>query len=280
MNCSQAQERFSELLDARLTESDTAAVRAHLAACPDCQRDYSSLAQTLAAMDKLPNPKPGPRLRSNFYAMLEEEKNSAASIRAAVVRRHRAARVSVWRWILSPIAAVAIAFGSFHLGTRHGASTTAPVAVAPNDDSEMKRELAELRAKVDSVGQLVGYSLLQQRSTSERLQTVLATLDDKNPNQKILSNLIGALALDPSVNVRLSALDALYPHAEQALVRSGVLASLPREQNPLVQVAIIDFLVAARDAEATSELDRMARDESVDRQVRDAAKRGLAQLLS
>jgi hypothetical protein len=280
MNCSQAQERFSELLDSRLAESDTAPVRAHLAACPDCQRDYSSLAQTLAAMDKLPNQKPGPRLRSNFYAMLEEEKHSAASINAAVVRRHRAARVSVWRWILSPIAAVAIAFGSFHLGTRHGASTVAPVAVAPNDDSEMKRELAELRAKVDSVGQLVGYSLLQQRSTSERLQTVLATLDDKNPNQKILSNLIGALALDPSVNVRLSALDALYPHAEQELVRSGVLASLPREQNPLVQVAIIDFLVAARDPEATPELEKIARDESVDRQVRDAAKRGLAQLLS
>jgi DNA polymerase III alpha subunit len=142
----------------------------------------------------------------------------------------------------------------------------------------VKRELAELRTKVDSVGQLVGYSLLQQRSTSERLQTVLATLDNKNPNQKVLGNLIGALALDPSVNVRLSALDALYPHADQQLVRSGVLASLPREQNPLVQVAMIDFLVAARDRDATPELEKIARNETVDRAVRDAAKRGLAQL--
>jgi anti-sigma factor RsiW len=280
MNCTHAQERFLELLDPRLSEATTAEVRAHLASCPDCQREFSSLAQTLSAVDKLPAAKPSPRVRANFYAMLEEEKNSAASIRAAVVRRQRAARVTMWRWILSPVAAVAIALAGFHFGTRYGTPASAPVATVPVDDSAMKRELAELRAKVDSVGQLVGFSLLQQRSTSERLQTVLATLDQKNPNQKILANLIGALALDPSVNVRLSALDALFPHANQQLVRAGVLASLPREQNPLVQVAIIDFLVAARDQDATPELQKLVRDESIDQQVRDAAKRGLAQLLS
>ena len=155
---------------------------------------------------------------------------------------------------------IAIALAGFHFGTRYGTPVVAPTATVATDNSAMQRELADLRAKVDSVGQLVGYSLLQQRTTSERLQTVLTTLDDKNPNQRILANLIGALALDPSVNVRLSALDALFPHAEQQLVSSGVLASLPREQNPLVQVAMIDFLVAARDRDATPELEKIARD--------------------
>ena len=75
----------------------------------------------------------------------------------------------------------------------------------------MKRELAELRAKVDSVGQLVGFSLLQQRSTSERLQTVLATLDEKNPNQKVLGNLIGALALDPECERTALRLGCIVP---------------------------------------------------------------------
>lgn len=273
MNCSRAQERFNELLDRRTNEADTADLRAHLASCPDCQREYSSLAQTLAALDQLPAAKPNPRLRAGFYALLEEEKNSAASIRAAVARRQHAARLTLWRWILSPVAALAIALGAFHFGTRYGA----PVASAPADDAT-KRELAEMRAKLESIDQLVGISLLQQRSTSERLQTVLATLDQKNPDPKMLSNLIGALALDPSVNVRLSALDALYPHAGQQVVRSGVLASLPREPNPLVQVAIIDFLVAARERDATPELEKLARDDTIDRAVREAAQRGLAQL--
>ncbi len=41
---------------------------------------------------------------------------------------------------------------------------------------------------------------------------------------------------------------------------------------------MIDFLVAARDRDATPELEKIARNESIDRAVRDAAKRGLAQL--
>jgi len=273
MNCTQAQDRFAELLDGRLAAADTAEVRAHLAACPDCQREYSSLAQTLSALDQLPAAKPGPRLRANFYAMLEEEKNSAASIRAAAARQRHAARVSLWRWILSPLAAGAIALGAFFAGARY-----APPAAAPAVDAATKKELADLRAQVDTVGKLVGFSLLQQRSTSERLQAVLASIDQKNPDQRALSNLIGALALDPSVNVRLSALDALYPHADQQLVRAGVLASLPREQNPLVQVAMIDFLVAARDRDATPELEKLARNNTIDRAVRDSAQRALAQL--
>ncbi len=275
MNCTRAQEHFAELLDGRLADTDTTAVRAHLASCPDCQREFASLTRTLAALDSAPTAKPTGHLRKNFYAMLEEEKNSAASFRAAAERQRRAARASLWRWILGPIAAGGIAIVAFVAGTRH-APTPAPVPAQM--DEATRQELADLRAKVDSVGQLVGYSLLQQRSTSERLQGVLATLDQKNPNQKILADLVGALALDPSVNVRLSALDALYPHADQDLVRTGVLATLPRETNPLVQVAMIDFLVAARAADAAPEFEKLARDESIDRAVREAAKRALAQL--
>ncbi len=272
MNCTRAQENFPNLLDPRTPADAHADDRAHLASCPDCQREYASLARTLSALDRLPAAKPSPRLRAGFYAMLEQEKNSAASVQAAVLRHRRAARVSLWRWILAPLAAGALALGGFFAGTRY-----APVP-APAIDPATKRELAELRAKVDGVGQLVGYTFLQQRSANERLQGVLTTLDQKNPDQKILANLVGALALDPSVNVRLSALDALYPHAGEQLVRTGVLASLPREQNPLVQVAMIDFIVAARDRNATPELERMSHNESIDRSVRDAAKRAIAQL--
>lgn len=273
MNCTRAQDRFADLLDGRLAAKDTADVRAHLSSCPDCQREYAALAQTLAALDELPTPRPSSHLRAGFYAMLEGEKNSAASIRAAVQRQRRSARISFWSWILAPLAAGTLALAGFYAGTRF-----TPPAPAPTVDAATKRELAELRQQVDTMGQAVVASLIAQRSTTDRLKSVLATLDQKSPDKKILSDLIGALALDPSVNVRLSALDALYPHAGEQLVRSGVLASLPREQNPLVQVAMIDFLVAARDREAAPEIEKLARNESVDRAVRDAAQRALAQL--
>lgn len=279
MNCTQARDHFPELLDGRLAASAADDVRAHLASCPDCQREFASLNKTLAALDALPAPAPSPRFRNAFYAMLEEEKNSAASIAAAARRQARASRLTLLRWILSPLAACGLLVLGFIAGTRYAppAPTSTPSSNPPPDPATA-RELAELRQRVDSMSQLVGYSLLHKESAPERLKTVLASSEQKSTDPQVITQLIGALALDPSANVRLSALDALYPHAKDEVVRAGVLASLSREQNPLVQVAMIDFLVAARDREAADTLEQFTRNDRLDRSVREAAKRGLAQL--
>lgn len=268
MNCTQAQDHFAELLDQRPDAAPSVEVRAHLANCPDCQREFASLQRTLTSLDSLPLEAPSPRLRTQFYAMLEEEKHSAASLRWAERRRHR---VNVWRWILSPIAACALLAIGFVVGQR-----TQPASKPANDDTH--RQIAELQQKVDSMGQIVGYSLLHQQPASERLKGVLAAQDIRSPNNQVLTQLIGALALDPSTNVRLTALEALYPHADKDVVRAGVLAALGREQNPLVQVAMIDFLVAAHDQEAAGTFETLARQDQIDRSVREAARRALAQL--
>jgi HEAT repeat protein len=128
------------------------------------------------------------------------------------------------------------------------------------------------------MGQLVTYSLLQQQSTSDRLQTVLAKMDLKSPDRKVLTDLVGALAFDPSINVRLSALEALAQHSDDPLVRAGVLSALPRERAPLVQVAMIELLAGARDPNAVPVFDQIVRDEGFDSNVRDAARRALAAL--
>jgi hypothetical protein len=94
----------------------------------------------------------------------------------------------------------------------------------------------------------------------------------------VLEDLIFALALDPNANVRLRAIEALYSHAEREVVRAGVLAALPREQNPLVQLELIDFVATAQDYNATPVLEKISADESADRTVRDAAKLALARL--
>ena len=129
------------------------------------------------------------------------------------------------------------------------------------------------------MGTLVGYSLLQQQqgSVNDRLRGVLASAQAAQPSDKVLDDLISALAFDPNANIRLRALEALAPHAERQLVRAGVLAALPREQNPLVQLELIDFVAMAQDRDAASILEKLAADESTNLTVRDAAKLALAQ---
>src|SRR5687767_12093244 len=108
MNCQRARETFSELLDRRTPATAHLEARTHLAGCPDCQREFAGLSQTLDSLDAMPTTPPSPRLRQNFYAMLEEEKHSAASIRAAAEREFRARRTPLLRWILAPLAGCAL----------------------------------------------------------------------------------------------------------------------------------------------------------------------------
>jgi hypothetical protein len=144
----------------------------------------------------------------------------------------------------------------------------------------MREQITQQNAQLGKMTQLVGYQLLQhqQGPTNDRLREVLASANTAQPDDKVLDNLISALAFDPSSNVRLRALEALYAHADRPVVRSGVLASLPREQNPLVQIELIDFVAAARNREAAPVLEKMAKNTAIDRSVRDAARRALAQL--
>jgi hypothetical protein len=248
-------------------------VRAHLASCPECQREFAALTQTAAALQAYA-PAPSTRLRKTFYAMLEEEKHSAASVEAALQRRQRPLLFRLG-WILGPALACALVLAGFRLGASYG---TAPAA-AP-EDAATRRELVALRQQVDKMSQLVGYSLLQQQQgpVNERLRDVLQAADTKAPDPRVLDELISALAFDPSANVRLRALEALYAHADDRVVRSGVLAAMPREQHPLVQLEMIEFVASAHEREAAPLLEKMSRDQAIDQSVRVAAQRALAQL--
>ena len=278
MTCTATRDLFPSLLDRRTLASEHAEARTHLAACPDCQREFAALNHTLNALDTMPTPSPSPRLRQNFYAMLAEEKHAVASVPTVsthAVREAQPRRFSLLTLILSPLAACALVALGFFAGTR-----TAPTSSAPGEDPTT-RKLARLEQQLGDMKKLMAISIIQQQQaspTNERLQEVLVAARAENASEKILNDLLAALAFDPSANVRLRALEALYPHAESQTVRDGILATLPREQNPLVQLEMIDFVASAHDRAAAPALEKMAKNESINRSVRDAARRALAQL--
>jgi hypothetical protein len=280
MNCQRIQESFIDYQSGTLPAAESAQIRDHLKTCLTCQREWAGLQATLLQLDRLPAEEPSPRLRENFYLMLEEHRRAAdepspfALMRSGLDRFFAALLPS--RPARQIAFSLALLAGGLLVGSRYFQKPTP--ALATGVDPATAKEIAALKAKVDSMDQIVSYSLLQQHSTTERLKGVLATLDLKETDQKVINDLIGALAFDPSTNVRLAAIDALYPHADRDVVRAGVLASLPREQSPLVQLAMIDFLVAARDRDAAPAFETLAQNETIDIAVRDAARRALAQL--
>lgn len=272
MNCQRTRDAFPDLLDERSPSATANEARAHLAGCADCQRELAALHQTATALDTMPTPKPSPRLRENFYAMLDAEKLAPPPVAVAAPNPTAIARASRWRFIFAPLGACALLALGFFTGRQ-----VTPVQVA--EDTATRAELKQLQEQVNKMGQLVGISLLQQQQgpANDRLRGVLVSAQAAHPSDKILDDLISALAFDPSVNIRLRALEALTAHSDRALVRAGVLAALPREQNPLVQLELIDFVAAGRDRAAAPVLEQISQNERTDRSVRDAALLALAQ---
>jgi hypothetical protein len=279
MNCSRVQDCFIDYQDGSLPPDEAAQLRTHLASCPPCQREWSALQEITRKLDTLPaDEEPSPRLREQFYAMLETHQRDADAPSPFALVRSRIDRFFAALLPAQPALqfalAVALLFGGLLAGQHFLAK---PAVIIPADDSA-KKELADLRKQMDSMNQMVTYSLLQQQSTSDRMKTVLATMDLKSPDRKVLTDLVGALAFDPSINVRLSAVEALAQHADDKLVRAGVLSALSREQAPLVQVAMIELLGPYRDEAAKPVYEKLSRDEALDRNVREAARRALAAL--
>ena len=288
MNCQRVQDNFIDHQDGTLPPDESAALRAHLASCPACQREWSALQEMTRKLDALPAiEEPSPRLREQFYAMLETHQRDADTVSPFALAKSRIDRFFAALLPSTPTLQFAGALAVLALGVFTGARylqqpVAAPVT-SPADAqrlANLEKELADQKYQMKDMGSLVAASLLQQKSTSERLSTVLATMDLKSPDRRVLTDLVGALALDPSVNVRLSAVEALAAHADQAVVRQGLLANLPRETSPLVQVAMIELLTSVHETGAAPLFERLSRDEAADKDVRESARRGLALLRS
>jgi hypothetical protein len=267
MKCQTCHERMAELADARLDGETAASMRSHIEGCASCRQEFDSLTQTLRDLDALPSAPPSHRLRALVMGQIETEKLTqrdraewAASIRKA--SDARGDRSFPWMRTLSGLL---------------GACTLTALGFLIGERTATQRQVSDLRARVDTMGQLVEQSVLQKRTTSDRIQTVFATSGER-PNGQVIDGLINSMAFDTSVNVRLSALGELYAHSDQEVVRAAVLACLPRDTNPLVQVSMIDFLVAAKAHEATPELRKLVMDTNADVDVRESARRAVDQL--
>jgi anti-sigma factor RsiW len=280
MNCQRIQESFLDYQDDRLSPAAAGEVREHLKTCLTCQREWAALQEISLKLDRLPPVAPSPRLREQFYAMLDTHRREEAGSRSPfVLMRSGLDRFFSALVPARPVFQFALACAMLLLGLLVGTRYLHPAAPAPATDPALIHELASLREKVDSMGQIVSsFPLLQQQPTGDRVKAVLATLDLKQADQRVVSGLLNTLAFDPSVNVRLSALEALYPHANLPEVRSAVAASLPRETSPLVQVTMIDFLVGSRDPAALATLETVSQTPTYDQSVRDAARRAIAML--
>jgi hypothetical protein len=139
-------------------------------------------------------------------------------------------------------------------------------------------EIAAMRSEMRELREMVSLSLMQQQSASDRLKGVTWTGQLDRPSGEVVAALLDGLMHDPNVNVRLATIDALERFASRDDVRRAAIEAVDRQMSPLVQIALIDFLVKTNERQSAPTLRRLAQDPRVNDAVRSRAAWGLQQL--
>jgi hypothetical protein len=124
------------------------------------------------------------------------------------------------------------------------------IGLRVNTASQSTEELVRLNKEMTDMRQLVTLSLLNQPTAGERLRGVYMGRDIPELDDKYLTALVTALNSDPNRSVRMAAVEALQRHSDSSEVRSDLVASLPRQTDPLVQISLIDALVRLQEKRA------------------------------
>ena len=202
-------------------------------------------------------------MRNRFDAALAEELAATGSRRGSRTPR------STWQYI-APWALTAAAVAVLGIGIVIGRGMNQPTQLDPS--------IAAIRQELRETRQMVALSLLQQQSASERLKGVSWTGQIEMPGNEVVAALVDTLIHDANVNVRLASIDALRRFADQQNVRRATVDALGNQDSPLVQVALIDFIVEINGREAVPQLRRLSEDLMVNQAVRERAKWSLQQI--
>jgi hypothetical protein len=139
-------------------------------------------------------------------------------------------------------------------------------------------EVRQMRGEMRSLHETVALSLLEQESATSRLQGVEWSSQVDRPDEELRTALVRTLNEDPNVNVRLASLDALEKFSDEPAVRKSLVASIGRQDSPLVQIALIDAVVHMHDRAAGMQLKQVTTDSAMNAAVRQRAQWGLQKL--
>lgn len=266
MQCHEAESLLIDYLDAQLHPSDKKPLEKHLQSCPLCRQALEEYRQLFAAIESDKAVKPGPALREKFGNMLQSELNINAT--AVIVNKDKEEdskvvpmKRSLWYKIAASI--ILIASGVF-IGTLINTNKT-------NENIQV----ADLKNEVKEMRETLMFNLLTEESASERIKAVSYADEINNPDSKIVAALITTMNEDKNVNVRLAALNAVSKFSDNRNVSDALIASLGKQTEPLMQIALINILTEKKATKAKEPIQEILKDEKTLQPVKEIAQKGL-----
>ena len=267
-NCQDFQGRFPDYLTGDLDVKTVESIQDHVTTCTSCRSELEELTGTWTQLGILPEEQPGANLRKNFYTMLESYREGLES---SPLKKFfdffKIKNIGEKLWPRRPMFQLAAVMVFLIMGF-----TIGYFVQLQNQNS---REIARLHQENQLFRQQLTVSLLNQSSPSQRLKGLMWSTQLENPADETLETLLHTLNHDPNVNIRLTAVDALYLFSDDPKVKLGLIESLQKQTSPMVQIALIDLLVEMREKQAIKSLKQLLEKNKLTPEVKERAKLSL-----
>jgi len=262
MNCSDIQDRIIEFVEGTLPNEDNATIKQHLASCETCKSIYEQTLAIHQTFDKVEDELPSSQLRSNFFEMLEEEKQLQPS---KVVQLNKTDNFN-WKYAFQIAASFLLLFVGYYFGNF-------------NAEQDASNEIAQLKEQTIELKENMMLAMLENRSASKRIQAVNYSEDLIEADTAIVEALIERMQFDSNINVRLAAAEALYKFSDSELVKTAFISALETEKEPDLQIAIIQFLVNIQEKRAIAPMQQLLEQPETPDFVKAQANSGISQII-
>jgi hypothetical protein len=267
-NCQNFQGQFPDYLTGDLDAKAVESIQDHVTTCNSCRSELEELTGTWTQLGILPEEQPGANLRKNFYTMLESyQEGLESSPLKKFFDFFKIKNIGEKLWPRRPIFQLAAVTVFLIMGFTIGYFVQL--------HNQSTREIARLRQENQLFQQKLTVSLLNQSSPSQRLKGLMWSRQLENPADETLDTLLNTLNSDPNVNVRLTAVDALYLFSDHPKVKQGLMQSLQKQTSPMVQIALIDLLVEMREKQAIKSLKQLLERNQLTPEVKERAQLSL-----
>lgn len=128
---------------------------------------------------------------------------------------------------------------------------------------QQTEQLARIRQEVAEMKQM-----LAGNSPSQRIRAVNNAQEIEDVDAELMHALIQTMHFDENVHVRMAAIKALLYFRDQPMVRSAMVHSLRIQQDPNVQLQLIDGLVEMDEKEAVPQMQELLRNKELQEAVR------------
>jgi hypothetical protein len=252
MKCEELDHYLIDYIDGRLDETLHEGIRQHLLSCERCRDEARSLEVILHSISARKDEGPDQSLSSNFYHMLQTEKEKQKPRRESPDRNF-----STFLFYRMAAGFLLLLAGSFIAYLIHQSY------VGPSSSS---------LGKEYKIG-------LSHDSPGERIKAVSFIDNCTLPDDAMLQALIEVLNNDDNVNVRLAAAYSLSNFSDYPLVRDSIVSSLGRQTEPVVQIVLINMLTEMMEPKAVQPIENILSDKSTIEQVKNTAEKSISILL-